>query len=201
VCVDRGIPVASRRTLGGINLLHPTLATLVGTTVNGKPNFITIAHIGIFTHGKPNLISLGMGKTHYSNQGIKENRTFSVNIPSENLVQETDYVGLYSGKKHDKSGLFEIFYGELKTAPMIRECPVSMECKLHNVYDTPSHDVFIGEIVETYVDESILIDDAVDISAVKPLLFDMSSRKYWSLGDEKAKSWNVGKEIKKKLQL
>ena len=187
-----------KKKLGRINLLYPTPTTLVGTILDGKPNFITIAHIGIFTHGKPELISLGMGKTHYSNKGIKENRTFSVNIPSEELVKKTDYAGLYSGKKHDKSGLFDVFYGELETAPMIRECPLSIECKLYDVYDTPNHDVFIGEIIETYVDESILVDGTVDISRVKPLLFDMSSRKYWSLGDEIAKCWSVGKELKTK---
>jgi flavin reductase (DIM6/NTAB) family NADH-FMN oxidoreductase RutF len=181
---------------GGVNLLYPTLTTLVGAMVNGKPNFIAIAHVGILNHAKPDLISLGMGKTHYTNQGSKENKTFSVNIPSETLVVKTDYVGIFSGKKHDKSSLFDIFYGRLQTAPMIAECPVNMECKLYDLYDTPTHDVFIGEIVESYVEESVLQDGAVDISKVKPLLFDMSSKKYWSLGGEIAKCWNIGKTLK-----
>jgi flavin reductase (DIM6/NTAB) family NADH-FMN oxidoreductase RutF len=187
-----------KKRLGGVNALYPSLTTLVGATVNGKPNFITIAHVGILNHAKPQLISLGMGKTHYTNQGIKENKTFSVNIPSETLVVETDYAGIFSGKKHDKSRLFEIFYGELKTAPMIGECLINMECKLYDLYDTPTHDVFIGEIADTYVEESALKDGAVDVSTLKPLLFDMSSRKYWSLGGEVAKCWHIGKELKSK---
>jgi flavin reductase (DIM6/NTAB) family NADH-FMN oxidoreductase RutF len=189
-----------KKRLGDINVLYPTLTTLVGATVNGKPNFVAIAHVGILNHAKPELISLGMGKTHYTNQGIKENKTFSVNIPSETLVVETDYVGIFSGKKHDKSRLFDIFYGQLQTAPMIKECPVNMECKLYDLYDTPTHDVFIGEIVEAYVEESALKDGAVDISKVKPLLFDMSSKKYWSLGGEIGKCWHIGKELKSKLE-
>jgi flavin reductase (DIM6/NTAB) family NADH-FMN oxidoreductase RutF len=183
--------------LGGMNVLYPTPTVLVGAIVNGKPNFLTIAHIGIVNHAKPFLISMSLGKVHYTNAGIKENEAFSVNLPSENLVVKTDYVGMVSGKKTDKTGVFEIFYGELAKAPMIEDCSLNMECKLYDVYDTPTHDLFIGEIVETYAEESILTDGKVDIAKVKPLLFDMSSIKYWSLGEPLASCWNVGKQMKK----
>ena len=183
---------------GGMNVLYPTPTVLVGAIVDGKPNFLTIAHIGIVNHAKPFLISMSLGKVHYTNAGIKENESFSVNLPSENLVVKTDYVGMVSGKKTDKSGVFEIFYGELAKAPMIEDCSLNMECKLYDVYDTPTHDLFIGEIVETYAEESILTDGKVDIAKVKPLLFDMSSIKYWSLGEPIAGCWNVGKQMKKK---
>jgi flavin reductase (DIM6/NTAB) family NADH-FMN oxidoreductase RutF len=187
-----------KQKLGKVNVLYPTPTTIVGATVDGKPNFITIAHIGIFTHAEPNLISLGMGKIHHTNQGIKENRTFSVNIPSEDLVAETDYVGLVTGRKTDKSGLFELFYGDLENAPMIQACPLNMACRLYDVYDTPSHDVFVGEIVETYADASVLTEGVVDLGKLKPLLFDMSSKKYWSTGKEIAACWSVGLKIKRK---
>jgi flavin reductase (DIM6/NTAB) family NADH-FMN oxidoreductase RutF len=182
-----------KEKLGAINVLYPTPTTLVGATVSGKPNFITIAHIGIMTH---NQISLGMGKNHYTNAGIKENKTFSVCLPSENLVVETDYCGIMTGKNTDKAVLFDVFYGELKTAPMIQQCPVCMECRLDRIIDFSTHDVIIGEIVQTYADESVLSDKNVDVSKLKPLLFDMSSKKYWSLGGEIAKCWNVGKQLK-----
>ena len=181
--------------LGSQNVLYPTPTVLVGATVNDKPNFITIAHVGIMTHTH---ISFGMNKVHYTNHGIREHETFSVNIPSEELVKETDYVGLVTGKKVDKSQLFDLFYGELKTAPMIRECPVNMECRLERIIDFPSHDVFVGEVVETYADESVLTNSKVDVSKVKPLLFDMPLKKYWSLGDAVADCWNIGKELKER---
>jgi flavin reductase (DIM6/NTAB) family NADH-FMN oxidoreductase RutF len=179
--------------LGAVNALYPTPTVLVGAMVEGKPNFITIAHIGIMTHTH---ISLGMGKIHYTNAGIKENKTFSVCLPSENLVVETDYCGIMTGKKTDKAALFELFYGDLKTAPMIQQCPVCMECRLDRIVDFPSHDIFIGEIVQTYADEAILSDTKVDVSKLKPLLFYMSSKKYWSLGAEIASCWNIGKQLK-----
>jgi flavin reductase (DIM6/NTAB) family NADH-FMN oxidoreductase RutF len=182
-----------KEKLGAVNALYPTPTALVGATVNGKPNFITIAHIGIMTH---NHISLGMGKPHYTNIGIKENKTFSVCLPSENIVIETDYCGIMTGKKTDKAVLFDIFYGDLKTAPMIQQCKVCMECRLDRIIDFPTHDVFVGEIVQTFADGSVLSDKTIDVSKVKPLLFDMSSKKYWSLGDEIAQCWNIGKQLK-----
>ena len=186
-----------KKKLDGINVLYPTPTTIVGAMVGGKPNFLTIAHIGIVNHAKPHLISVSLGKVHHTNAGIKENKAFSVNIPSEDLEVETDYVGIVSGKKTDKSGVFEIFHGELDNAPMIQACPLNMECKLYDTYDTPTHDLFIGEIVETYADESVLSEGKVDITRVKPLLFDMSSIRYWSLGDAVANCWNVGKKLKR----
>ena len=62
-----------KKTLNGLNVLYPTPTTIVGAMVAGKPNFITIAHIGIVNHAKPFLISLSMAKPHYTNAGIKEN--------------------------------------------------------------------------------------------------------------------------------
>ena len=182
-----------KKKLGGINALFPTPTVLAGATVNGKPNFITIAYIGIMDHTH---ISLCSGKVHYTNAGIKENKTFSVCLPPENLVIETDYCGIVTGKKTDKASLFNVFYGELKTAPMIQQCKICMECRLDRIIDFPNHDVFIGEIVQTYADESVLSGGEIDISKLKPLLFDMNSKKYWSMGDEIAKCWDIGKQLK-----
>jgi flavin reductase (DIM6/NTAB) family NADH-FMN oxidoreductase RutF len=141
-------------------------------------------------------ISLGMNKVHYTNTGIKENGTFSVNIPSIQMVKETDYCGLVSGKKVDKAELFEIFYGRLETAPMITKCPLNMECRLIQTVDFPKHDIFIGEIVETYCDEEYLTEGVVDFSKVQPILFVMNDRGYWKLEKKFAKAWEIGKEFK-----
>ena len=181
-------------TLGPKNCLYPILTTLVGANVNGKPNYITIAHVGIMDYGS---ISLGMGKIHYTNAGIKENGCFSVNIPSVDMVKEADYCGIVSGKKTDKAQLFENFYGKLKTAPMIKQCPINMECKLIQIVDFPKHDIFIGEIVETYIEEDCVKDGVVDYGKVHPLYFSMDGPNYWKLGEPFAKAWHVGKELKK----
>lgn len=181
-------------TLGAKNCLYPTLTTLVGANVNGKPNYITIAYVGIMDHHS---ISLGMNKSHYTNAGIKENGTFSVNVPSVAMVKKTDYFGLVSGKRVDKAALVESFYGKLETAPMIKECSINMECKLIQVVDFPKHDVFVGTVVETYCDEAILKDGVVDLDQVQPILFAMHGPSYYKLGERFAQAWSIGKELKK----
>lgn len=179
--------------LGPVNALYPMPTTLVGATVNGKPNFLAVAHVGILTHTH---LSIGLAKIHYSNAGIHENKTFSICIPPQALLKETDYCGIMTGKKTDKAALFDLFYGELKTAPMIRQCPVNMELKLHDVLDFPSHDVFVGELVQTHVDDAVMTEGKVDIAKLKPLLFDMASKKYWALGDAVGNCWRDGKALK-----
>ena len=186
-----------KKKIGSQNVLYPMPVTIVGTLVNGKVNFLNVAHVGILNAGAPHLISLGMGKRHHSNIGIRENKAFSVNILSQNQIVEADYVGLVTGSTTDKSGVFETFFGELPTAPLIQNCPVSMECRLHDTYELKTHDVFIGEIVATYAEDAVLTGGKVDLSKVKPLLFDMSSMKYWSLGQPAGDCWNVGKQYKK----
>lgn len=184
-------------SLGIVNALYPMPTTLVGATVNGRPNIITIAHVGIMNHGQPQYISIGVAKMHFTNAGIKENGSFSVCIASEDLMKETDYCGIVSGKKTDKAALFDLFYGQLKTAPMIRQCPVCMECRLERTVDFPNHDVFVGEIVATYAQKEVLdANGEINISKVKPLLFDMNSKKYWSLGQAVGDCWKVGKQLK-----
>jgi len=176
------------------NCLYPSLVVIVGANVNGKPNFLTVAWIGILGH---NTIGMGLNKSHYTNKGIKENETFSLNIPSENMVKETDFVGLVSGKNHDKSNIFKVFNSKLLSVPMVEECPINMECKLVSIVDNGSHDIFIGNIVQTYCSPNVLIDNNVDLSKVHPLLFSMYEPGFWSLGNFVAKAWDVGKELKK----
>lgn len=179
--------------VGAKSFLYPMPITLGGTLVNGKPNYITIVHVGIMDHGT---VSLGMSKVHYTNAGIKENGTFSVNIPSKACERETDYCGLVSGKSLDKVALFRMFYGKLKTAPMIEECAVNMECRLTETVDFPNHDVFMGQITATYCDEALLTGGTVDFSKVQPILFVMNDRSYWMLGKKFAKAWNIGNKLK-----
>ncbi|MBI3038684.1 flavin reductase family protein [bacterium] len=168
--------------------------TIIGAQVNGKPNFNTIAHVGIMDFST---ISISLAKVHYTNKGIKENKTFSVNIPKEGLVKETDFAGMVSGETTDKSKVFEAFYGSLKTAPMILECPINMECKLIQTIEFPKHEVFLGEIVETFCGDEFLVDGKMDISKVQPILFVMDGTSYWNLGSKISNAWKVGKELVK----
>jgi flavin reductase (DIM6/NTAB) family NADH-FMN oxidoreductase RutF len=181
--------------IGPKNCLYPMPTTVVGTMVDGKPNYITIAHVGILDF---ETVSLGSAKSHYSNKGINDNGTFSINIPSAEQVEKTDYVGIVSGKDVDKSSIFRAFYGKLRTAPMIEEFPINMECELIQALDLPKHDIFIGRIVETYCDDSVMTDGTIDFEKLDPILYTHFDRGYWRLGDKLANAWNVGKRLEEK---
>jgi flavin reductase (DIM6/NTAB) family NADH-FMN oxidoreductase RutF len=178
--------------LGAKNCLYPLPTVLVGALVNGKPNYVTIAHVGIMDLES---VSLGMNKHHYTNAGIKANKAFSINIPASAMVKETDYCGLVSGKNVHKADLFKTFYGKLKTAPMIEQCSINMECELVKTVDFPNHDIFIGKITNTYCDEAVLTDGEVDFEKVQPILFVMNDQSYYCLGKKFAKAWSIGKEL------
>ncbi|UCC21289.1 MAG: flavin reductase family protein [Promethearchaeota archaeon] len=182
--------------------LFPTPVVLIGANVKGKPNFETLAYVGI-VEATPPMISISSYETHYTNIGIKENGTFSVNTPSEGMIEITDYCGLYSGKEVDKSGIFEIFYGELKTAPMITHSPLNLECKVVKTIDIKeisgeeeSHEIFIGQIIHAYADEYYLTEEKPDILKLNPLLY--SSNKYWKLSESIGEAFNIGEDYIKK---
>jgi flavin reductase (DIM6/NTAB) family NADH-FMN oxidoreductase RutF len=178
-------------------MLFPYPVTLVGADVDEKPNFMTIAFIGI-VNINPSMIALGANRGHYTTKGIQKNKSFSVNIPSEELLYVTDYMGLKSGRDIDKSKEFEIFYGKLKNAPMIKECPINLECKLLQYLNMGgADDIVIGEIVESYVDEKCLTGDKVDIEKLRPMIFSMYENKYLGVGKVLGEGWNKYPRLQK----
>jgi len=181
--------------LGSTIPAYPMPVSLVGAYVEGKPNFLAVAWFTMASY-KPPRIAITLGKGHYTNPGIKENKTFSVCLPSEDMVEITDYCGIVSGKKTDKSEIFDLFYGELKTAPLIRDCPLCMECKLVEIVESGPNEIFIGEIVGTYTEEKFMTDGKLDFRKMKPLILSQPNTSYWRLGKQVAKAWNIGKRYK-----
>jgi flavin reductase (DIM6/NTAB) family NADH-FMN oxidoreductase RutF len=136
-----------------------------------------------------------MNTFRYTLKGIRENGTFSVNLSSCEIVRETDYCGIYSGKNRDKSQIFKTFYGELKTAPLIQECPLNLECKVIHSLDLGSHILIVGEVIETYVTEDCVTDGKADPAKIDPLIYITRTMKYHRLGEVVAQAFNVGKEL------
>jgi flavin reductase (DIM6/NTAB) family NADH-FMN oxidoreductase RutF len=167
---------------------------LVGANVEGKASYITIAWFTM-VNPKPPYVMVTMNKAHYTNAGIKENGTFSVNIPSADIVEKTDYCGLVSGRKYDKSAVFETFYGKLKTAPMARESAFSAECRLVQTVDLPMEELFIGEIVAAYCEERFLTDGQPDLRKMNPLILIQTQKMYAGIGRDIAPAWEAGKKL------
>lgn len=178
----------------GRNFFIPMPVVLVGTQVNGRANFMAVGWCSR-ANANPPMILCGIANAHHTSGGIAETETFSVNLPSAALVEKTDYCGFVSGNTVDKSSVFDVFYGALKTAPMIRECPVNLECRLVEAVALPTHTVFIGEIVGAYADESVLVDGKPDYGAIDPLLLTMPDNRYSRLGEHVGDAWSAGKSL------
>ena len=96
----------------------PWTQTILGTHLHGRVNFMALAWLTrVNIH--PPMLGICVNPHNASHGAIVETGMFSINVPDEDTVAETDYTGLVSGRKIDKSALFEVFYGELDAAPMI----------------------------------------------------------------------------------
>lgn len=87
----------------------PAPATLVGANINGKPNFLIVAWCSCVNNIPP-MVSISLKHSRYTRTSIRENDTFSVNVPSTSIVKEMDFCDIFSGKRVDKSKVFNLFY-------------------------------------------------------------------------------------------
>ena len=184
--------------MGPGTLIHPMPVLLVGANVDGKPNFMAVAWGGI-ANGAPPMISVAIRHSRYTLRGIRQNWTFSVNVPSEALVKQVDYCGMVSGSKVNKVEVcqFNVFYGKLPAAPLIEECPINLECAVEHVLDLGSHCLVIGRIDETHVSESCLTAGQPDVDKIKPLVYATgTAHQYLALGKSLGKAFSVGKEVR-----
>jgi len=182
------VPIGTNATI------CPMPVTLIGSIVKDRPNFMTVAFIARVAMDPP-LLSMGLNKRSATREAILTTGVFSVNFPSVSMLKATDYCGLVSANNTDKSRLFEVFYGTATTAPMIRQCPLSFECKVVETHDFRSHTCFIGEIVATHLDESCLTANKPDPKKINPVMLTMPDNHYWKLGEVVGSAWNVGRDL------
>jgi flavin reductase (DIM6/NTAB) family NADH-FMN oxidoreductase RutF len=101
--------------------------------------------------------------------------------------------GIVSGAKRDKGGLFSLFFGTSKKAPMIEEFPLCVECELDKVVANGSNESFFGDIVGIHADEAILKNGKVTWDAFNPLLWSHTNAEYRSVGQVVGNAWEIGK--------
>jgi flavin reductase (DIM6/NTAB) family NADH-FMN oxidoreductase RutF len=189
----------TKKTFGPQPMIWPHPTVLVGANVDGKPDFTAVAWTGVAA-SNPASVTIALQPHRYSLKGIYQNRTFSVNVPSVEQVKEADYCGLVSGRDTDKvkDCKFKVFYGNLKTAPLIEQCPINLECEVSHILVLGSHTLVVGKVVETYINEECLTDGRPDLSKVKPFAF--GPMKYYPIGEAFADAFKVGWEIKPKVK-
>ena len=159
-----------------------------------KPNIITLAWVGVVCSNPP-MLGLGIQPHRHSFGLIERSEEFVVNIPTKDIIKETDLCGTISGKDVDKSKVFRVFYGSVDKAPMIEECPVNIVCKLIQTFDLLTQEVFIGEVMETFVNKDCCEDDKPVLKDVNPLL--LGGGAYWELGNKTGDAFKDGKALVK----
>ena len=182
--------------LGASDAFFPVPAALIGCGTMEAPNMITIAWISIVTKTPPT-IGMSLKKTRHSFKLIKETGEFTVNIPQAKDYKEVDYCGIVSGSDTNKFAdiNFTPVKGAKVTAPIIKECPYNMECRVSQEIDLGDYVLILGEIVETHIDEDKVTDSKIDIAKVDPLVYAARVRDYWSLGKKIGDGFAAGKRI------
>ncbi len=188
-----------KTSLGAKTLLYPTPVLVVGTyDRNEQPNMMTVAWGGICCSSPP-CVAVSLRKATYTYKNIFERKAFSINIPSERYVVESDYVGMVSGKKENKflkTGLTAARC-EHVDAPYIDEFPLILECRLFQTVEVGLHIQFIGEIVDTKVEASVLGEGKIpDVDKVKPIMFAPYNSMYYGVGRFLGPAFSLGKKIK-----
>ena len=129
------------------NMLYPVPAVMVSCGLpDEKPNIITIAWAGTVC-SSPAMVSISVRKERYSHHILKESGEFVINLVTKDLVRAADYCGVRSGRDVDKFAEMHLtpFPSRTIAAPGIAESPVNIECKVTEIKELGSHDLFLAE--------------------------------------------------------
>lgn len=173
------------------NLLNPVPAVLITCRdKNGNANVMTAAWAGTIC-SDPVMVSVSIRKNRYSHDIIQETGEFVMCLTNRSMVRATDYCGIYSGSKVDKFDLpGQLHITEEKAhvvnAPCIKESPICLECKVKQVLELGSHDMFIAEVVSSDIDDSLL-DENQRLDLQRADLMAYSHGDYYALGKKLGK--------------
>jgi flavin reductase (DIM6/NTAB) family NADH-FMN oxidoreductase RutF len=181
----RRLAAMKKQQLEPGTFLYPLPAVMVSCQgVEGKANIVTIAWTGVMA-SKPPMVGIGVRRSRYSYQLIKDTGEFVINIPNRALLSALDLCGTVSGRDVDKfaeTGLSPVKPASLNRAPLIAECPVNLECRVTRVLELGSHDYLVGEVVAAHFAE-----DWLDSGKPRPAadeLIAYARGVYYGLGEE-----------------
>lgn len=167
------------------NMLYPVPAVLVSCRdKKGNDNVLTVAWAGTIC-SDPAMLSISVRKERYSYSMIKESGEFVVNLTTKELVRATDYCGVKSGREEDKFAAAGLTKGEAEkiNAPIIMESPVNLECRVVNVLELGSHDMFLAEVVNVQVSDEYM-DEKGGFHLNDANLLAYSHGEYYALGEK-----------------
>lgn len=178
--------------------IYPIPAVMVSCGTMEKSNIITVAWTGI-VNTNPAMVYISVRPTRYSYNLIKEQGEFVINLTNKDLVFATDWCGVKSGAQFDKFQEMHLTKekGKFVKCPLIKESPVSVECKVKEIKELGSHNMIIAEVLSIDADEKYIDEKgAFDISKCDLIAY--SNGKYYSLGKKLGK---FGYSVQKKKKL
>jgi len=181
------------------NMVYPLPAVLVSCAdKDGNKNMITIGWTGTIC-SDPAMAYVSIRKSRFSHHMVSETGEFVINLTTEALAHATDYAGVKSGKDIDKFKELNLtpVMGTLEYAPMIAESPVCIECKVENVMELGSHDMFVGRVVAVHADEAYMDENGkFDLAKAHPIVY--AHGQYYGIGKRIGKfGFSVEKKKKK----
>ncbi len=188
-----------KRSLGAHPLVSPAPSFLIGSyDAANKPNVMAAAWAGICC-SKPLSIAVGVRPERWTHDAVLARKAFTVCHAPVSLMAEADFVGMASGRVHDKfsmAGLTAV-RAEKVDAPYVAECPVILECALIHTVELGAHTVMIGEILDVKADEDCLDPTGKfpDFSKVDALIYDPGAQTYHRLGERVGKAFSVGRAL------
>ncbi len=186
----------SKQTWKPGNMLYPVPAVMVSCKRAGeRPDIITVAWAGTIC-SDPAMVSISVRKERYSHDIIKESGEFVINLTTRKLCRATDYCGVKSGRDTDKFKDMQLTAEDSVrvSAPAIKESPVNIECRVKQIIELGSHDMFIAEVVAVNVDEALL-DNKGTLHLENAELVSYSHGHYYALGEHLGR---FGFSVKKK---
>ncbi len=182
-------------------VLYPLPAVMVscGNFEKEEMNIITIAWTGIINTNPP-MTYISVRPERHSYDMIKENMEFVINLTTKDLVYQTDFCGVKSGKEYNKFEHLSLTPVESKLvkAPTISECPISLECKVFEIKELGSHHMFMAEIVSVAVEDKYFDENnKFLLNSLTPLCY--SHGEYFGIGDKVGKfGYSIKKDKKKR---
>jgi flavin reductase (DIM6/NTAB) family NADH-FMN oxidoreductase RutF len=155
-----------------MGLISPKPVVLVTCTdEKGKPNIITIAAVAGAGHNPP-MFSIAVREDRYSYNLIEKAGEFVINVPTANMGKESAICGRLSGKNVDKFKEAKLtpVPAEIVKAPLIKECPINIECKVVGSVKPGTHRIFVGQVVATHVEEGVF-DGRLDLRKLPTLIW------------------------------
>ena len=186
----------AKQTWKAGNMLYPLPAVMVSVTDGkGQDDIITVAWTGTVCTNPP-MVYISVRPSRFSHHMLMETGEFVINLTTEKLTRATDYCGVRSGRDVDKfkeTGLTKE-KAEFVKAPMIKESPVSIECRVTEVKKLGSHDMFLAEVLAVHADEEYMDENnRFDLNQARPMVY--SHGEYLGIGK---KLGTFGYSVKKR---